>query len=151
MQQALDQLDPPDPVLAVTPDALHYTQLQSWLAVEPAYWIDRSASASAGRVVVTATATPYEAIWDMGDGKTVVCDGPGVIWRPGLDDGATDCAHTYRTSSAGAPGDSFEMTSTVHFEVTATTNAPGTYGPFPDLERVTVESIQVGEIQAVND
>jgi hypothetical protein len=122
------------------------------LAIAPAYWIDRSASASAGRVVVTATAAPYEAIWEMGDGETVLCDGPGVVWQPGLDDGATDCAHTYRRSSAGASGsDSFELRSTVHFQVTAATNAPGNYGPFPDLERVTVQAVQVGEIQAVND
>ena len=152
MQQALDQLDPPDPTLAVTPGEMHYTQLQSWLAVEPAYWIDRSATASAGRVVVTATATPYESIWDMGDGtEPVVCDGPGVVWSPGLDDDDTDCAHTYRRSSAGQPGDAFELTGSVHFEVTAATNAPGTYGPFDDLERETVEVVQVGEIQAVND
>lgn len=153
MQEALDQLDPPDPTLAVAPDGMHYTQLQSWLAVEPAYWIDRSATAAAGRVVVTATASPYESIWDMGDGTDpVFCDGPGVVWTPGLDDGDTDCAHTYRTSSAGkGTADSFELTGTVHFEVTAVTNAPGNYGPFPDLERETVEVVQVGEIQAVND
>ena len=35
--------------------------------------------------------------------------------------------------------------------VDITTNAPGNYGPFVDLERTTVDAVQVGEIQAVND
>ncbi len=152
MQQALDQLDPPDPDLAVTPADLHYTQLQSWLAIEPAYWsADRRATASAGRVQVTAIADPVDVSWDTGDGDSVTCDGPGTVWRAGLDDADATCAHTYRESSAGAPGDSFDLTATVRFAVDVATNAPGSYGPFPDLERETTQIIQVGEIQAVNN
>ena len=150
-QQALDQLDPPDPEVAMTPDELHYTQLQSWLAIDPAYWsADRRATASAGRVSVTAIATPQDALWEMGDGETVPCDGPGTAWQPGLDPEAATCAHTYRRTSVGAPGDSFDVTTTVRFEVTVVSTAPGSYGPF-QLERTSVQTIQVGEIQAVND
>jgi hypothetical protein len=153
MQQALDQVDPPEPELAVTPETLHFTQLQSWLAIEPAYWLaDRRATAAAGRVQVTAVVTPSESIWDMGDGEGLVaCEGPGTVWQPGLDDSATDCGYTYRTSSAGASLDAFELTATVLFNVDIETNAPGSYGPFDDIERETVESVQVGEIQAVNN
>ena len=50
----------------------------------------------------------------------------------------------------GAPGDAFEVTTTVRFAIEVQTNAPGSYGPF-ELERSVTESIQVGEIQAVND
>lgn len=152
MRQAVNQLDPPEPDLAVTPAAMHFTQLQSWLAIDPAYWsADRRATAAAGRVAVTATVTPVEAVWDMGNGESVDCAGPGTVWRAGLGNDATDCAYTYRESSAGAPGHAFDISATVRFEVGVTTNAPGTYGPFADLERTTTESIQVGEIQAVNN
>jgi hypothetical protein len=152
MQQALDQADPPEPELAITPQALHYTQLPSWLAVEPTYWVDRVATASAGRVVVTATVSPVETLWNMGDGTEVLCqNSPGTVWQAGLDAADADCTHTYRTSSAGAPGDAFDITATVDFSVAVTTNAPGSYGPFPNLERSTIETVQVGEIQAVNN
>lgn len=153
VQEALDQVDPTEPTLAMTPQELHFAQLQSWLAIDPAYWeLDRTAVASAGRVVVTALVDPLDTMWEMGDGETVVCaDGPGTVWQPGLDDEAADCAYTYRRSSAGAPGDAFDVTATVRFGVEVTTNAPGTYGPFEDIERTTIEPVQVGEIQAVND
>jgi hypothetical protein len=151
MQEAVNQLDPPRPDLAVVPADLHVTQLPSWLAIDPVYWTERSARVSAGRVWVVGRAAPYEVTWDTGDGETVVCDGPGTVWRAGLDPEANDCAHTYRRSSAGAPGDAFTLTATVGFQVSAETNAPGTYGPFPDIERTTTEPVQVGEIQAVND
>lgn len=150
-QQALDQLDPAEPELAVTPEALHFTQLQSWLAVEPTYWsADRRATAAAGRVSVTAIANPTGTSWAMGDGETVNCEGPGTVWAPGLDEADSDCSHTYRQTSVGQPGDAFEIAATVQFEVTVQSTAPGSYGPF-QLERTTTESVQVGEIQAVND
>ena len=152
MQEALDQVDPPEPELAVTPAEVHFAQLQSWLAVAPDYWdADRRATATAGRVTVTAVVTPADSIWIMGDGETVTCEGPGTVWEPGLDESASECAHTYRRSSAGEAGDSFQMEATVVFDVDVETNAPGTYGPFEPIERTVVEAVQVGEIQAVND
>ncbi|MEM7275529.1 MAG: hypothetical protein AAF547_20805 [Actinomycetota bacterium] len=153
VQEALDQVTPTEPELVVTPEDLHFAQLQSWLAVDAAYWdLDRTAVAAAGRVVVTAEVDPLDTLWEMGDGESVLCeDGPGTPWAPGLDDDAADCAYTYRQSSAGAPGDAFEITATVRFGVEVTTNAPGTYGPFDDIEVTTPQVIQVGEIQAVND
>lgn len=152
LQEALNQLDPPEPPLEVVPADLHVTQLPSWLALDPAYWGLREATASAGRVWVTGRAESYEVEWDTGDGETVVCDNPGTVWQPGMEADDNACAHTYRQSSAGAgAGDSFTLTATVRFAVSAVTNAPGSYGPFPDIERVTSQDIQVGEIQAVND
>lgn len=151
LQEALDQLDPPEPALAVVPGSLHYTQIESWLAIEPAYWYRRQATVSAGRIWVTGRADPYQTRWDMGDGATITCAGPGQVWSAGLAGTDADCGHVYRRSSAGAPGHSFQLTATVNFAVSALTNAPGSYGPFPDLERVSVDTIQVGEIQAVND
>ncbi len=152
MQEAIDQLDPEEPTVAVTPDGLHVTQLHSWLAIEPAYWTLREARVSAGRVWVIGRADPYETIWDPGDGTELVTCAAGTPWTPGLDpENPAHCTHLYQQSSAGAPGDVFELSATVLFQVTAATNAPGVYGPFPDLERTVVQSVEVGEIQAVND
>ncbi len=152
MQEALDQVDPPEPELAVTPEEVHYAQLQSWLAISPDYWdLDRRAPAAAGGGGVNAGVAPGVSVWNMGDGESVECEGPGTVWEAGLDEDAAECAYTYRRSSAGEAGDAFEMEATVRFEVDVETNAPGTYGPFEDIERSAVEAIQVGEIQAVND
>lgn len=100
-----------------------------------------------------ARAEPYQSIWNPGDGSGELepC-GAGTVWQPGLDEGANECPHTYRRSSAGVGGtDAFALSATVLFRVSATTNAPGSYGPFPDLERTATIDVQVGEIQAVND
>lgn len=152
MQEALDQVDPSEPELAITPTEVHFAQLQSWLAIDPAYWArDRRATAAAGRVQVTAVVTPTESIWNMGDGETVICPGPGTAWEPGLAADSAACAYTYRRSSAGEPDAAFALEATVQFEVEVETNAPGVYGPFADLERSVIQPVQVGEIQAVND
>lgn len=153
LQQAFQELDPPEPELSVVPAEFHVTQLPSWLAVEPAYWFERqSTPATAGRVWVIGFADPYEVVWDPGDGTGEMepC-GPGTVWQPGLDAEANTCPYTYRRSSAGAPGDSFTLTATVSFAVRAESNAPGADGTFPDLTRTTSVDIEVGEIQAVND
>ena len=154
--EAHNLVDPAEPDLSIVPAELHFTQLESWLAVEPAYWVgdpsERTRRASAGRVWVDATAEAAEAIWDPGDGTgPLICEGPGTVWQPGLDDGANTCPHTYRRSSAGAPGAAFSLSATVVFAVTATTNAPVALPPLPDIERTTTLEVQVGEIQAVND
>ncbi len=152
-QEAVNQLDPPEPDLAIVPADLHFTQLPSWLAIEPAYWdADRRASAAAGRVQVVARAEPYQVIWNPGDGTGELAPcGQGTIWQPGLDESANECPYTYRRSSAGVAGAAFPLTATVSFEITVVTNAPGTYGPFTDVERTATLDVKVGEIQAVND
>ncbi len=151
VQRVVNQLDPPDPLLEVTPHhGKHAVQMLSWLAVDPAYWSEtRTASAAAGRVLVTATLTPIETVWDMGNGETETCDNPGTVWRSGMDDSRSRCGYTYRQPSLNPPNNTYDLSGTVRFEVSHTTNAPGTYGPFTPVERTTSETIEVVEIQAV--
>lgn len=149
--EAANLIDPPEPELAIVPAELHYTQLESWLAVEPAYMVDRSETASAGRVFVTATADPYQADFEMGNGDLVECLDGGVVWQPGAEPGPDACIYTYTDSSAGQPGDAFDVVGTVLFEVTAVSNAPVGPVTLPDIDRSSLVSVQVGEIQAVND
>ena len=93
------------PTIRTSPEAggRLYVRVPTWLWVDGGWWHAYQATASAGRVTATVTATPVTATWGLGDGAVVSCSGPGVAWRPGLPEDATDCAHTYTTSSAADP------------------------------------------------
>lgn len=138
------------PPIETSPDADRetYAQVVTWLWVDPAWWTGYSATASAGRVSATVTATPVSASWSTGDGGTEDCAGPGVVWRQGLDDDDTYCSHIYRRSSADRQDGSYPLAVTVSFEVTWSSNV-GQGGSLDGLSRSASRSIRVGEIQAV--
>lgn len=72
-----------------------------------------TASASAGGITVSATARVHSITWDMGDGTTIVCDGPGTAYGPEFGKKASpDCGHVYRKSSAHEPGETYTVTAT---------------------------------------
>jgi hypothetical protein len=100
-------------------------------------------------VSVTATARPVSAIWFMGDGGSVLCDGPGTPWRPGNDPAAAspDCGYTYRRSSAGAADGKFSVTVTVTWRVTWA--GAGGSGTIPGLTTTGTVQVPVQESQAV--
>lgn len=139
------------PGINTSPDADRrlYVQVPTWLWLDETWWQPYTATATAGRVSATVTATPTAARWSMGDGGTETCDGPGTPWEPGLAEDATDCSYTYRHSSAGRSDDSYTLTVTVEFEVTWSTNVPGGGGSLESVERSESRQVQVGEIQAV--
>ena len=92
----------------------------TWLWVDPTGWHPVSASASAGGVTTTATAAPTKVVWDMGDGATVTCDGPGTPYDQADPGGSTACSYTWP-----APG-SYTVTATAYWSVTWTAvGAPG--------------------------
>lgn len=125
-----------------------YVQVPTWLWVEPSWWQTYEATANAGRVWSTVRATPVATTWNLGDGGSVSCRGPGTAWRPGMSEDATDCTHTYRTSSASRPSGTFDMEATVTLEVSWTSNATGG-GTLPSITRTSVVEVEVGEIQAI--
>ena len=96
---------------------------------------------------MTATSKP-EVVWEMGNGETETCIGPGTEWLPGMAETDTDCSYTYTRASVGEPGDAYEIQAGVTWEFSWTINgAPqGTFGTYQAL---TPFSYQVGEIQAV--
>lgn len=114
--QAVDSLRLPMPQIAASPEAAQLVRLPVWLWLEGASWSSQSASASVPGLTVTATAVPVEAAWDMGDGSTVTCEGPGAAWEQGMDPEASspDCGHTY-TRPSGGP---LKASVTVAWEVT---------------------------------
>lgn len=138
------------PGIATSPDADRqtYAQVTTWLWIDGSWWKTYTATATAGRVSATVTATPVSALWSTGDGTTVDCHGPGVEWRRGLDDDDTYCSHVYRQSSAGREGGAYPLEVTVGFEVAWFSNV-GPSGTLDGLERSSSRSLRVGEIQAV--
>lgn len=139
-----------DPPMQTSPSADErlYTQVQTWLWVDQDWWRTYTATASAGRVSATATAFPTLASWSMGDGGTEECAGPGVEWRRGMPDSATDCAYTYRQSSANQPQGTYAVEVVVDFEVTWTSNT-GQGGQLVGVTRTASQDVEVGQIQAV--
>lgn len=142
------RIEPPAIRTSPSENGRLYVQVPTWLWLERSWWQTYEATANAGRVYSTVRATPVETTWNLGDGRTVSCRGPGTAWRPGLPEDATDCTHTYRTSSAARPGGTFGLEATVTFEVSWTSNASGG-GTLPAITRTSTLEVEVGEIQAI--
>ena len=112
-----------------------------------------SASAAAGGVTSTVSVVPGTVTWNMGDGHTVTCNGPGVAYDPSRSFASQlppPCGYTYSVSSADQPGEVFQVTATVSYSATWTvTGAPGggTLGP---VNRTASIPVTVGEIQVLN-
>jgi hypothetical protein len=113
--------------------------------IDPSAWRTLTASASAGPVTSTATAMPSKVVWNMGDGDTVTCNGPGTPFSPSDPNASTDCSYTW--PQAG----SYTVTATMYWSVIWTaTGAPGggnlgvQAGPPAEVQVVATES------QAIN-
>ena len=147
--EALASVAIPAPPIATSPsnDRL-YAQVRTWLWLPSGWWRTYSATANAGGVSTTVTATPQRAVWSLGDGATTTCNGPGVEWRRGMRDDATYCSYTYRHSSAQQQGGKYTLSVTVWFEVTWTSNT-GDSGALPAISRTASRKVEVGEVQAL--
>ncbi len=149
-QQARESVTIPAPAISTSPDAERqlYTQVRTWLWVDQAWWRSYSTTANAGGVSTTVSARPVRAVWSMGDGGTTICEGPGMAWRPGMADDATNCSYTYKNSSAGQRGGTYTMTVTVEFGVSWSSSiGPG--GSLAPITRSVSAPVRVGEIQAI--
>ena len=121
-QQAVRQLGFASPAIEMAPPdgSSQLVGVATWLWIAPGAWRTLTASAAAGPVTTTATATPTKVVWDMGDGQSVTCDGPGTPYSPSAPNATTGCSYTWP-----GPG-SFTVTATVYWSVTWTaTGAPG--------------------------
>lgn len=149
-QEARQSVSVPSPAMLTSPrsDRGLYTRVRTWLWLDGSWWRGYTATAEAGGVSTTVSATPVRATWRMGDGGQTVCDGPGVEWRAGMADDATYCSYVYEDSSVAEREGVFTMTVTVEFEVTWTSNV-GAGGVLPRISRSASQSVRVGEIQAV--
>ena len=151
--QARKELPLPLPQVRTSPEADgdQLVGVPTWLWVEGG-WAPASATAAVPGVSVTVTAVPEAVTWEMGDGSTVVCSGPGTPYdesRPNSQQ-TTDCSHTFTRSSAGQPGDRYAVAATLAWRVSWTATGAAGGGALGMVTRTTRFNLRVAEAQALN-
>lgn len=158
-QQAENSMRLPSPQIETNPSTQAVVNLPTWLWLNQGAWNPESVSASVGAVTATATAVPEQVQWTMGDGGSVVCDGPGTPYQPSVPAAsqATNCSYTYSRSSAGEPsatGDpndaGFPVTATITWGVTWTAQGEPAGGVLNPLTTSSSRSLPVEQIQSVS-
>jgi hypothetical protein len=152
-QLAVRYLHLPGPVIrsSPAPGDLQLVYLPVWLWVNPAVWVPVSKTAAVPGERVTATATPVSVSWQMGDGATVTCHGPGTPYSATADPASVspDCGYTYTSSSAGQPGAAYHVTATITWQIRWVAGG-GAAGTLPPLFSAAAAAFRVAESQAIN-
>ncbi|GAA4705536.1 hypothetical protein APR04_001904 [Promicromonospora umidemergens] len=102
-QRAVDQMQLQPIEIGIVPEdepgSVGIVGMPQWMWVNepgPTTFGPMTASASAGGHTVTATANVDKTVWDMGDGNTVTCVGPGTPYEDRYDIAdSPDCGHRY--------------------------------------------------------
>lgn len=116
-----------------------------WTEQGATTWGPTTATASVPGLSVTATARAKWIEWDLGDGSTMRCDGPGTPYIPGQVESPT-CDHVYNASSAGQPGDVYTVTGTTTWEVTW---SGGGMSGVLQVARSSSATVPIGELQVL--
>jgi len=149
----------PQPAINVNPAGAAVVNLPTWLWIDPSSWHSYSVSASVGSVVATAVATPVTVRWSMGDGGSVVCDGPGTNYDTSLPatQQVTGCSYSYRVSSAGQPAvdgspddASFLVTATETWAVSWSAQGVAGGGVLPALTTSSSIRLQVEQVESID-
>jgi hypothetical protein len=151
-EQALASLDLPGPTVHMSPEGRQIVALPSWLWIAPSQWEPRRVAATAGPVTSTVTVTPVAVTWDMGDGTRFTCARDDMrVYAPQFADNpeATNCKHTYTDSSAGQPGDVFDVTAELTWRATWEAPAVDEGGVLPDQTTTASSAVPVAELQAL--
>lgn len=153
VQTAKDKAAPPAPQIRLSPSEHHeqIVHLPTWMWVEDRAWKTHTARAEAGRAWAEARAVPTRVVWNMGNGDTVVCNGPGKPYdtrRSGKDQ-SSNCTYTYETSSAGRPHDRYTVSATVVYRVTWK-GSNGSGGSLGEIHKTSSTPVRVAEIQALD-
>ncbi len=148
------RINPPSPSVASNPPfnqpgRFGVVNFPTWLWINDAWEPIGPESETSGFVTVEVSATPRNVTWVTGDGsEPVVCGGPGVPWSPGMPEEASDCTHTFTSSSADLPGQQYALSATVEWYFEWWIN--GIYqGEFESFDATSPFTYQVGEIQSV--
>ncbi|TXR91756.1 ATP/GTP-binding protein [Streptomyces sp. col6] len=121
-----------------------------WVRRTPTAYGPQTATATAGGVTVSATAQVHSIRWDMGDGNTITCLGPGTPYDKQL--GKTispGCGHRYQHSSTDRPGKRYKGHATATWAVTWTAPALGDSGQFTEIRHADW-TVRVVEVQVLN-
>jgi hypothetical protein len=146
-QVARARLRVPRVEVELNPATSSMVNVPVWLALSGG-WDTRAATASVPGLSVTATATPSKVRWEMGNGTSRTCSGPGSVYRPGVDDpyaSSPTCGYTY-TEPVGE-GVRYTVRATVTYAITW--SGGGQSGTLADLTGSGATALTVGEAQAV--
>lgn len=121
-QRAVERLSISGPDIQMTPEVgqqgLVGLPVWMWTTVSTRTWGPLSATASVPGLSVTARAHASKIVWDMGDGTTVTCNGPGTHYRSEYQDQTSpDCGHVYERASASESGNAYQVTATTTWRV----------------------------------
>ena len=151
--QALGNAGLVSPTIVLNPVGPQVTNFQSWLAISPADWHPVTATADDGGVDVTVTASPTAVDWNLGNGTSLSCAGPGVLYDPSKPDNeqSTYCSYTWPAPSYDQPGGTYDVTATIEYQVT--TSVTGAANTTPDLGThfgpTAHDAVQVTEVEAL--
>jgi hypothetical protein len=151
--QALGNANLVSPTIVLNPVGPQVTNFLSWLAISPADWHPVTATADDGGVAVTVTATPSAVEWNLGNGSSLSCPGPGVVYDPSKadDEQSTYCSYTWPAPSYGQPGGTYDVAATIEYQVT--TSVTGAANTNPDLGThfgpTAHDAVQVTEVEAL--
>ncbi|WP_419994459.1 hypothetical protein [Streptomyces boninensis] len=151
-RQVVEELELPDPKIQASPDEdfVQMVRVPTWLWLSSGVWKPVTVTAEVPGVTVTATAEPQQVVWSMGDGRQVVCEGPGTPYAAGgqrPQAASPDCGHTYRRASRGQPEGVYTVQAAISW--TVTWQGGGEAGVIPGLVTADEVPIQVDEMQAV--
>lgn len=97
-QRANNLLPVPKPLVRTAPPRgkRELVGIPTWFWLDKTQWAERSATAKAGGVSATVTASAYQIVVDPGDGSDpFTCGAP---WIPYADGATSDCTHAYTHS-----------------------------------------------------
>ena len=138
-------LDYPLPSTAPPASQPQLVGVRTWLWIDPADYRPITASVAVPGLEVTATATPQQVRWLMGDADHVVtCDGPGTPYAAAVPDDAqhTDCSYVFQRSG--------DVTVTAVIDWVVTWRATdGSGGTLPTVSRGTSFPLAVAQRQAI--
>jgi hypothetical protein len=148
-QEVKRQIRPPMPTIHMNPDpnSDQLVGLATWLWVDQNDLGTQAATVNAGPVSVTGTMSATSVTWNMGDGHTITCQGPGTPYSSGA---TPTCSYTYGRSSAAQPGRRYTVTATITWSGNYTVaGAPGG-GALAPITRTASTTVRVAEAQALN-
>ncbi|MGW1894143.1 ATP/GTP-binding protein [Streptomyces sp. NPDC002004] len=152
-QRAVDSMTLLGPDIASPKEAGKYTvgvPMWLWVNQSPTTYGPNTASASAGGVTVTATAKVSKIVWQMGDGISVTCNGPGTPYRAshGMAESPT-CGHVYSKTSASELAGKYRLTATSTWTINwRVTGDGGETGQLTEIRQSQVQ-VAIGEVQVV--
>ncbi|WP_217237464.1 ATP/GTP-binding protein [Streptomyces sp. AC555_RSS877] len=149
-QRAVDSMTLLGPDIASPRAAGKYTvgvPMWMWVNQSATTYGPNTASASAGGITVTATAKVSKIVWDLGDGASVTCNGPGTPYQgsEGMAQSPT-CGHVYSKTSVGAKNGKYPVTATSTW--TIDWQGGGAAGQLTEIRQTNVQ-VAIGELQVV--